>query len=169
MHHSLTGKHYPVPVTTRRRYVPYNTCVAYKVFICRPWPARRSSVPRSSSQQHHESSNSMDLDSLPHMNHLTVAFLSGLKRGRCTYQCYWQVADFTSFDQPGDQRLQSTVEGMSPKVMAELYSDDKPASFEIGFCAFWKGSWAPHPCLIAIPDLAEHQQRQHNIPFSAAQ
>ncbi len=80
MHHSLTGKHYPVPVTTRRRYVPYNTCVAYKVFICRPWPARRSSVPRSSSQQHHESSNSMDLDSLPHMNHLTVAFLSGLKR-----------------------------------------------------------------------------------------
>ena len=88
---------------------------------------------------------------------------------RCTYNCDWRVADITSFDQPGDQRVQSAVETMPPKVLAELHKDDKPASFEIGFCTFWKGSWGPRPCCTTTPDVAEHQQRQHNIPFSAVQ
>ena len=55
-------------------------CIVYQFFVCRPWPARPTSVPRSSSQHHPESSTRVDLESLPHLKHLKVAFLSGLER-----------------------------------------------------------------------------------------
>ncbi len=84
MHHTLTGT-----VLCRSLHVveSYNTtlraiqvCVAYQLFVCRPSPARPGSVPRCSSQQHQGSRISMDLESLPHLKHLTVAFPSGLER-----------------------------------------------------------------------------------------
>ena len=85
--------------------------------------------------------------------------------GRCTYKCDWRVADITSFDQPGDQRVQSAVETMPPKVLAELHKDDK--ALRLDFVHFGRDPGVH--VLAALPLLTSLSINNANITFPSAQ